>query len=702
MLAAALAALAAAVAIGPSFLAPIRPTLVAIPDEPGATVLLEAAVYQAVAADLDGDGAREIVVLTHGDGSAIAASAWRGGDAGWRRIGMPLEVVPGASIPGVAWLGTPIRMLVRAVGAEERVTLVRQPSYRDPDTGSGCCLLLDDLVLGPGGLRLVQAAPGRSSVEAIRVVDLDGDGTDELVTTRSVPPLGDTSYPTEAHVMRWTGGRFSITTTRLEVGSGDTPFRLGDSDGRPGDELAVIATLGRRALYRVSLDLDDHLQSEDAGLVAEGAMAVPLTDGRGIALLTARGTLSVHAWPAGEPLGAASGEVPMGAAELLGVVEVAGVPSLLVRQRVDGDRLHAFGLPGLAPPRFGAVTRSPAAAAFASGPVAPYVGALPGGGPDGRPVVLYGGRLLGPGEGGEPMPFSGLPFATLAGAQPIGLVGRGAPALALLHGAEPLPPIDPAGGRLDAPSLQASAAVSVAPYELVREPELDGAALHPPPAGAALVGTRRSIVVGSDGFTARIDAPAGARVFVAASDPSTVAAVLAVPVTGSLEVAMRPPPTVQGGGRYRALLGVTTPAGHSYLATWEVRVLDAAPAVTATVTTVPGSAEVEVAGGTAPYVTITVDGQPVTIDQAGRFRARVALPPWPTEITLVATDPIGNVASRTLTGVGWFDYRLLPWIPIVAAGVAAAGVALYLRVPRAVATPRRPDDDGVLEELEPD
>ncbi len=167
------AALALVVTIGPS--------LIAIPDEPGAEVIVEAAIYQSVAADLDADGNREIVVLTHGDGSAIAVTAWGESDGEWRRIGQPLEVVPGASIPGVASLGTPLRLLVRSVEGRDRLTLVRQPQYRDEDDGRPCCLLLDDLVLDAGALRLVQVTPTRASVDAIHVIDLDGDRTDELV-----------------------------------------------------------------------------------------------------------------------------------------------------------------------------------------------------------------------------------------------------------------------------------------------------------------------------------------------------------------------------------------------------------------------------------------------------------------------------------------------------------------------------------------
>jgi hypothetical protein len=111
---------------------------------------------------------------------------------------------------------------------------------------------------------------------------------------------------------------------------------------------------------------------------------------------------------------------------------------------------------------------------------------------------------------------------------------------------------------------------------------------------------------------------------------------------------------------------------------------------------------VEVNGRTSPLAEAAVAGHPVDVDATGRFVARVALPPWPTVVNVTAIDPLGNVARTSVTGVGWFDYRGLPWIPIVAALVAAAAVILYLRVPRIVPAPRRADDDAALEEIEPD
>lgn len=682
----------------------VGPALVAIPDEPRAEVLVEGALYQALAADLDGDGPREIVVLTNGDGSTIAASAWRDAPSGWSRIGQPLEVLPSGTVPGVARLGSPMRLVVRSVDGRDRVTLIRQPAYAEDAEGEpGCCLLIDDLRLEGSALRLVPVAPSRTSVDAAWVIDLDGDGTDELVTTTSVPPLGDTSYPTDARVHRWSGDRFVIRDTRLAVGSGDTPFPLGDSDGRPGDELAIIATLGRAALYRVSLGPDDALVTEEAGPVALGATAVPLGDERGIALLNLGGTLSVNAWPADEPLEPPLAEVPMEDARILGSVSLAGTESLIVRQARGGDRVHAFGLPALAPPRFGAIARSPGAAAFGSGPVMPFVGSLPGGGPDGSAAILSGGRYLGPGTGPDEVRATGLPFAALAGAQPIGLVGHDGGQLALLHAPDAvLAPIDPRGGRMDPPILHSAAAVTVAPLELARRAEAEAAAFDPPADGIIPIGARRTVLVGPDGFTVRVDAPPGSRVYVSAGGPFVRPVTTSVGEAGRASVPVVPPPDSMPDARFRALLGVTTPAGHSYLASWDVRVLDAAPPLELRAATPFGSSDVEVSGQTAEYAIVTIAGRSVPVDEDGRFAVRLPAPPWPTEFAATATDPLGNGASGVVSGVGWFDYRGLPWIGIVALGVSVAAAILYLRVPRLRPLPRAADDDAGFEELEPD
>ena len=687
------AALIALLFVGPGLASP--PTsLATIPPEPGAATLTNAAVFQAVVADLDGDGAREIVALARPADGLMAAVAWRETDGAWEAVGEPLQVQSQGSGP-LEWAGTPARLLVRSVDGSDAVTIARQPRARELDLDSPCCLLIDDLVLDGEALRLVPRADPIDAMDAVHALDLDGDGTDELVATRSIYPLGDISYPTFAVVMRWTGNAFEQTPSRLSVGSGDTPFLLGDTDGVPGTELAIAATLGRPELHRVRLGPNDTLLVDDAGLVATGATAIPLPGGPGIAVMAASGRLSVHAWPSGEGIGPALGTAQVDGGSILGPIRAGGVDRLAVR--ASGQQLHLLDLPALSSDPRGAVSWSPSAMAFTSGgPVAPYVGPLPGGGRDGAAAIAFGGRLVTSHRGSGVLPFPALP-----GAQPIGLAGADLATLAVLHGPSPLAPQHPRGGRLDPPAAVPGSAIAVAPVPLAEQAEPDGTPLEPATTGTLPAGEEGVVAIGPGGFRVQLEAPPGSRVYVAGSDPSVVASIAAVPDSGRLDVPLVPPP-VRAEGRHRFSVALTTPAGHGYLATWEAEVLDGPPPLEAVPTTPLGSGEVLVSGRTAPYASITVDGEAATVDAEGRFEARVPMPPWPTEAVVSAVDPFGNAASRTVSGVGWFDYRGLPWLGIAVAALGFAAVRLFLRVPATRERPRDPDDDAVLEEIEPE
>jgi len=673
-----------------------------VPPEPDAIVLLEGSIQQVVAADLDGDGARELLLLAGGNPDAsVTVEAWTEASAGgWRRIGDRVVVVPAAAPATPDASAGPVRLLVRQVEGDDRVTLLRQGALE----AAACCLTLHDIVLASGELRLAPVSVAAPSVDAAWVLDLDGDGTDELVASRSIQPLGDTSYPIETFMHRWTGIAFEVTQARLPAGSGDTPFLLGDTDGRPGEELGIIATLGRPELHRISFHQDATLGMEDAGVVAQDATAVPIGDGRGIAVLTGAGTLGIHAWPFGEDLQPPVAQRILGDGRLVGTVVVDDVPRLVVRQSGAADRLHVLGLPELARSA-GSVTRTPAAAALASGPLRPFEGVIPGGDGEGGSAIVYGGRLLSNVERvDQRVPIVAEPIASLAGAYPIGVVGRGHASIALLRPADPgsvmLP--DPSGGRLDPPVAHPASVLSVAPLGLVLEPELDGGLLEPPTDGAVPLDGRGEIAVDAGGFMVRLTAPPGSRVHVAGGDPSVAVAVLAVPEDGSLVVPMPPPAVSTPDPRYRATLVVSTPAGRGYVATWEVRVLAEPPPLRTEVRTAFGSGDVEVTGETLPLASVTINGQPVSVDAAGRFTALVPAPPFPTEIAVVAVDPVGNRATRAVVAIGWFDYRQLPWIPIALTLVGATALFLSLRVPRTRPEPRRADDDAILEELDPD
>ena len=212
----------------------------------------------------------------------------------------------------------------------------------------------------------------------------------------------------------------------------------------------------------------------------------------------------------------------------------------------------------------------------------------------------------------------------------IGLVGTQRSEIAVLHGAT-RPPVDVRGGRLEAPILNVLAAISVAPLELALDAEAEDAVLEPSVHDVVPLGARNSIAVGPDGFTATVAAPPGSRVYVASEDPSVVEATVVVGETGSVDVPIAPTGVSTPSPRYRATLGVTTPAGHSYLATWEVRILDGPPPLEVAVATRLGSGEVEVTGRSASYASVTVDGEPVVLDTDGGFAVRrPCLPGRPT------------------------------------------------------------------------
>ncbi len=706
MLEAMLAALlfAALVAGGPALPPPAPTAVPAIPDEPGAFMLPEAPTYQAVAADLDGDGANEVVRLVRGERASTLAEVWREDVTGWALAGSAVEVVPGrptGAQGAVTYAGTPARLIVRDADGRQRVTLVRQPRFEESDLQVDCCLLLDDLLLRDGSLGMTSVAGASDAVGAVSALDFDGDGTDELLVTRSLPPLGDISYPTEARVYRWNGSAFDPpTVTELPIGSGDSPFVLGDSDGLPGVEAAIIPSVGAGSLHRLSLVDGDVLLVEDSGLFATDAMAAPVDAGRGIAIVASSTEVRVHGWPPGHQPGPPASAFIEDAA-LLGAVVLRGEPRLLVGQPAR-HTLHLPGLPRLDPLSF-TVTRSPAAAALESAMVQPFVGVLPGGGGDGEAAVVYGGHLV-PSEATRDIGFLPVgigPFATLAGAQPVGLVGRDRAWLAILHGLlGPGEPIDPAGGRLDPPVLLPGAGVSLTPLELAREWEWTDGTFEPSVSGASAIDRGGTLGVSDRGFTASVEAPPGSRVYLGGADPSVATAVRIVPESGSLDVGVVPPPEATGNGRMRLSLAVATPSGHAYLANWDARLLTGPPSLTASAATAFASSVV-VEGQTAPYAEAVVDGHEVEVDATGAFRAEVDIPPWPTDVEVTATDPLGNRARLTLSAVGVFDYRTLPWVPISVVLVAVAAVVLFLRVPRTKAIPRVADD-AVLEEMEPD
>ena len=697
-----LATLALCLVIGATSLPPPGPPgIEGPPAEPGAVVLPERPTYQALVADLAGTGSRDLVRLVGGERDSIAAEVWRHTGDAWTRIGDEVEIVPeltGGSRDDVRWTGSPVRLIVRSVGDRERVTVVRQPSFEAPASDPPCCLLLHDLEVGDGTVRLRAVGSATQGVETILALDLDGDGTDELLGTRSAASRG--RVPTAALLFRWRADAFGAPlVTELPVGSGHVPFVLGDTDGRPGVEAGVITSATRSALYRIVLDEAGALRAESSGLVAGAAMRVPLAAGGGVAVIGPLTRLAIHPWPPGEAAGPAVGSRDLSRASLVEVVEIGGAPALLVEQTTSSG-LHVLRLPNLAAAASVTVNQGAASTTVEAGPLRAFRGALPGGGVDGGPAALYAGTVV-PSQGEPASPLTGGAGQSVAfgGVEPVGLAGPGRAWLALLHGIQPESGLHRSGGRLEAPALRPGSGVSLVPLDLSLVPEREFGVLSPELVGAVTLDGRNELAVGADGFTAVVRAPPGSRVYPAADGLSEPVEVHVVPERGRVDV--RLPPTGPAGpvARYRASLSVVTPAGGTYVAAWTARVLTEPPSVSAATATPIGSAAVDVRGTTAPYASVTVDGRTVPVDGAGAFVATLELPPWPTEVSVVATDPFGNVARTSVSGVGWFDYRALPWIPIAIVLLGGLAAVLYVRVP--LPLPRRADD-GTLEEIEVD
>lgn len=674
-----------------------------IPEEPGVVVLPTAAILQTVAADVDDDGQREVVRLVRGPGDAVLAEVWGLDADGWRLRGEPAEVVQasrvGTRIDRV-YQSTPVRMLVRRVAGVERVTVASQPHFDEIDVGEPCCLIFHDLAISDGAA-LVRPVSGPGDVaDAIIVIDLDGDSTDELLSTRSLPPAGDIGFPIEARVHRWVDGAFaSATQTPLPVGSGDSPFRLGDSDGLPGEEAAIISSLGPSGLFRIRLVDGDRLALDAAGLVADQAVAVPVGDGRGVALVGPLSGLVVAAWPAGAAVSEPSSTSSLADARILGTVSLDGQPALVAHQPDGPEAIHLLELPSLRALPGTSIDGSSAAAALSGLAAPPFSGPLPGGGADGDNAIIHDGRLI---PSGLDLDGTGTSLmATLAGAEPVGLVGAGD--LIVLHHrsiGQAAPRAD--GGPLVMPAVLELSWTSIAPLQLTGLPESDAAAFEPPVRGALALDARNGLAVGAAGFTVEVTAPPGSRIVIADTDPSVVREPLIVRADGQLDVPIVPSSDGPPGVRQRVSLLLLTPAGHAHLASWDVEVLTEPPAVDVTVSTPIGASAVEISGRTARYATVRIDGRAVAVSAGGRFGTTAELPPWPTDITIEVDDGLGNVARQTVTGIGLFDYRGLPWVPMTVCLVALVAFGLFLRVPRSSPLPRRADDDAALEELEPD
>jgi hypothetical protein len=318
----------------------------------------------------------------------------------------------------------------------------------------------------------------------------------------------------------------------------------------------------------------------------------------------------------------------------------------------------------------------------------PWSGPLPGGLPDGRAAFIVNGTLFSLDDAGQPLME---PVGAFAGANPIGLAGSDGDFMVMSDqwfGA----------ARDGGLGTQAPSRLWVVPAAAV---------LHPADADRPMIGRPAGTVplpfgrVGmrSDGFDVEVSAPPESRVLLAIGSRVRLDGSLPGGVS-TLRVA--PDRVAAGNQRFSANLLITTPLGLVAGATWNAEILREPPTMTVSAATDTFTFGATLVGSVSRGATVTVDGTPVEIMLDGTFRMNLEAGPWPRDVRVVAVDAVGNEAVASLSVIGLWDYRWVPWPVLVILATSLAGIGLYVFAPRF----RRPveattGEVGNLEDLDP-
>ncbi len=698
-----------------------------LPAEPEAVVV--PFVTDAIAFDLDGDGTRELVVVTasdtdpglaavqawYVDGLALGASAAAPGNVvPLRRSASGEELLSGvgrARIDDEGMIAVELddpAKLFRAHRDGREILLVATIGTNAQLDGP-CCLTIWQAVDNDRTLELRLVAATHRYADQLIAADMDADGTDELLVIEG--PINSATEVLDLNLLLWSGIRFEPTAFTIPDVSAccATLLDAGDSDGTPGDEVLLAGPLvgpGRSqptGLHRVSLRRAGvpFVERADMGEVV-AAQALSLETGP--AVLTADGSiLFLWSWPRGgqaEQLAARTGSgVPSAVfgtgAETRIVASAAfqGPGSVLV---LPGDLSGGAG-PSLA---FGRDTRAGAFVATQndfSGSLTTFFGAIPGGLPGDSDVYVFGGRLVRPVSDPDVL-AEAASIALLPGLEPVGTVGPGGAWVALLSESEFTGlDVDPPAVALQTPRSPSTLRL-VATSSIV-EPEANGGHLAPTFLGVATdPDLPPGLIVGSEAAYAEISGPPGTTVWWSTRRDSGELTIGADGV-GRIQLLQAAGPNAPDGSGATASIWLVTPAGHAYYGTWRIRVYRQAPSLTFTADDVLVDFSPTVSGRTVPGATVTVDGQPVKVAENGSFEASVEAGLLPTDVRVVALDPVGNRSERVVSVVWPLDYRRLPFVPMAVLLTIAAAAVLFLRRPDTGPSRRTPDDGATFEEI---
>jgi hypothetical protein len=412
------------------------------------------------------------------------------------------------------------------------------------------------------------------SAEQVRAVDMDADGTDELVVTAPRQDVNPDVLPIA--VLKWDGQRFTSQSAQLGALGGGPLIPLGDSDGLPGDEMGLVReTQTSAVLHRIALGPTGRVRVETASLPFGGSLVGIAGPNGGRLVLGDDIRRSVLLrWPGGGRIKTLGGPGAMGV-PIAAVGDGANVALVEVR---NPQRLDVLG------PDFRAihtgVTPSEADTLFRRGGVATYVGPLPGG-MAGSPAYLFHGRLV-RAAGGSAAGVIVTNVATMPGMVPIGLFGRQSGLMALASpvslGVEVGLDATREGGQLSQPAGRLrSTVIVVTNATTALAPEVDDGTLQPDPQGSVRVEARVFVptLLAGGTFVVPVVGPPGTQLRLEVGDVVTLERINR---SGDVNLRVKAD-DYEDGDRLRATLLAVTPSGQGYGSSWNVVIRTRPPAL---------------------------------------------------------------------------------------------------------------------------
>jgi len=687
-------------------------------------------VADALPFDLDGDGTRELVVVTgsEADPGLAALQAWYVDDVA---LGAS-AATPGNAVPlrrsasgdelltGVGRARIDDEGMI-AVELDDPARLV--PAHRDgreillvatlgtEATFSGpCCLTIWEVVDRDRTLELRLVAATQRNADKLIAADMDGDGTDELLVSEG-PQNFDARL--DVGLLRWNGARYERTGFTIPGISGCCArfMDTGETDGAPGAEVLLAGPLvgpsgdAPTGLHRVSLrDGAPFVERAAIGEVL-AARALFLDEGPAVVTSTAFTTLTLWSWPrdaeAAERRAArTSGGFPaavFGTGSETRILVRTGDPPLSVNV-LPGDLGGGAG-PSVV---FGRDTRPGAFAATVqitgASTLTPFFGVIPGGLPGEPDVYVFGGRVVRPVSDPDAL-AEAASVALLPGLTLIGTVGPGGAWIALEFEISEATALDfpPSAGVLL--TARSPVGIRLVATASLMEPEANGAHLTPSFFGVAPDPDHPGgLIVGNEAASAEITGPPGTYVsWVSRGDSGQTT--IGADGVAQIRLLESAEPTAPDGSGAIARIWVVTPAGHGYHGTWRIRVFRQPPSLAFTGDDVLVDFSPTVSGQTVPGATVTIDGRPVQLAPNGSFEASVDAGILPTQLRVVAVDLVGNRTERVVTVIWPVDYRRLPFVPMAVLLTVGAAAVLFLRRPDTGPSRRTPDDGATFEEI---